>query len=116
RTCNFVNAPGLTAKLGLVLPVRLACVTSEADTVALPAVLSVTLNILVPLVSAAFAGKAAFASLDVIATVSFVLLTFQFASTALTVTLNGVPAVCGKGDPVLPVGVPGAAVSPGSNN
>src|SRR4029453_13051550 len=41
---------------------------------------------------------------------------FQLASTALTVTLKGVPAACGLGVPVLPVGVPGAAVSPGTGN
>src|SRR3989304_9516173 len=39
--------------------------------------------------------------------------TFQFASTAFTVTLKEVPAVCAVGDPVFPLGVPGAAVSPG---
>ena len=39
---------------------------------------------------------------------------FQLASTALTVTLNEPPAVCAVGVPVLPVAVPGAAVSPGS--
>src|SRR5437762_1138463 len=41
---------------------------------------------------------------------------FQFASTALTVTLKAAPAVCAVGVPVLPVTVPGAAVSPGTNN
>ena len=47
-------------------------------------------------------------------TVSVIELTrFQFASTALTVTLNAPPAVCAVGVPVLPVAVPGAAVSPG---
>src|SRR5438477_153138 len=45
----------------------------------------------------------------------WVLLTrFQLASTALTVTVNGVPAVWAVGVPVLPVAVPGAAVSPGN--
>ena len=39
--------------------------------------------------------------------------TFQFASTALTVTENDVPAVRADGDPVLPVALPGEAVSPG---
>ena len=66
---------------------------SVFDTVALPPVLRVTLNVLVPPESAALAGKIAFASLDVIATVSLVLIKFQFASTALTVTLKAVPAV-----------------------
>ena len=39
------------------------------------------------------AGSTALASLEVIATVSFVLIRFQLASTALTVTLKAVPAV-----------------------
>ena len=47
-------------------------------------------------------------------TVSVELTRFQLASTALTVTLNEPPAVCAVGVPVLPVAVPGAAVSPGS--
>ncbi len=39
---------------------------------------------------------------------------FQFASTALTTTpLNEVPAVCAVTLPLLPVAVPGAAVSAG---
>jgi len=41
---------------------------------------------------------------------------FQLASTALTVTVNTVPAVLAVGVPVLPVAVPGAAVSPGASN
>ena len=43
------------------------------------------------------------------------LMIFQLASTAFTVMPLGmaVPAVCAVGVPVLPVGVPGAAVSPG---
>src|SRR6516165_9280128 len=48
--------------------------------------------------------------------VSLVLITFQFASTALTVTLKAVPAVCAEGVPVLPVLLPGAAVSPGTRS
>ena len=39
---------------------------------------------------------------------------FQWASTALTVTVTRSPALTGVGVPVLPVGVPGAAVSPGN--
>src|SRR2546426_316983 len=46
----------------------------------------------------------------------WVLLTaFQLASTALTVTLKAVPALCAVGVPVLPVALPGAAVSPGTS-
>src|SRR5258707_11111369 len=40
----------------------------------------------------------------------------QFASTAFTVTVNAVPAVRAVGDPVFPLAVPGAAVSPGINS
>ena len=78
---------------GLVLPGIAAWVTSEAVTVELPAVLSVTLKVPLPLVRAALAGKLAFTSLEVIATVSLVLIKFQFASTVRTVTLKAVPAV-----------------------
>src|ERR1043165_3822863 len=41
---------------------------------------------------------------------------FQFASTALTVTLNAAPAIWAEGVPVFPVAVPGAASSPGASN
>ena len=41
---------------------------------------------------------------------------FQLASTALTVTVNGLPDACELGVPVLPLAVPGAAVSPGSRS
>src|SRR5438552_3883827 len=85
----------------------------DAVTVALPAVLAVMLKLLVPPTRAALAGRAALESLELIATVSFVLITFQFASTALTVTLKAVPAVCAVGVPVFPLAVPGVAVSPG---
>src|ERR1051325_8383174 len=42
--------------------------------------------------------------------------TFQFASTAFMVIASGAPADCAVGVPVLPVVVPGAAVSPGTSN
>src|SRR5438094_2475674 len=42
-----------------------------------------------------------------------VLTKFQLASTAFTVTFNEIPAICAVGEPVLPLPVPGAAVSPG---
>src|SRR6266404_5280745 len=45
-----------------------------------------------------------------------VLTRFQLASTALTVTLNGVSDVSAVGVPVLPVEVPAEAVSPGTNS
>src|SRR5206468_3403780 len=53
------------------------------------------------------------ASVEVIAIVSVEVTGFQFASTALTVTVKLEPAPCADGLPVLPVPVPGAAVSPG---
>src|SRR5712664_3525022 len=90
-------------------------VRSEAVTVWLPAVLSVTLKDLVPASSAALDGSAALASEEVIAAVSFALvIRFQFPSTAATVTLNAAPAVWAVGVPVLPLVVPGAALSPGA--
>src|SRR5439155_3518 len=117
RICSLVNAPTLSAIAGLVLAVLVPSVISLAVTVALPAVLSVTLRLLVPLTSAALAGAAALPSLEVMPTVWVTLVTtFQLASTALTVTLKAAPAVCADGAPVLPVALPGEAVSPGTNS
>ena len=93
RSWSLVNAPALTVIGELVLMAIAECVVFEAVTVAVPAVFSVTLKLFVPELSAALAGKTALASLEVIATVSFVLIRFQLASTALTVTLKAVPAV-----------------------
>src|SRR5438309_1628900 len=84
--------------------------------VALPAVLSVTLKLFTPLTNTALAGNAAFRSLELRATVSLVLTRFQFASTALTVTLKAVPAIWEVGAPVLPLVVPGDSDSPGLSN
>ena len=84
--------------------------------VRLPAVLSVTLKVWVPEAKAALAGMVALLSLEVIPTVSLVLTRFQFASTALTVTMKEVPAVWAMAVPVLPVPVPAAALSPGTSN
>src|SRR2546430_1020159 len=79
------------------------------------AVLKVTLKATVPAVRAVLAGRVGLGAEDVMPTVSVtVLTTFQFASTAFTVTLNAVPAVCALGAPLLPVAVPGAEVSPGA--
>src|SRR5438132_11013611 len=81
------------------------------------AVLKVTLKATVPALKAVLAGRAGFGAEEVRPTVSLrVLTTFQLASTAFTVTLNAVPAICALGVPVLPVAEPGAAVSPGANN
>src|SRR5262249_26690092 len=54
--------------------------------------------------------------LAVIPTVSVALTRFQLASTALTVTLKLVKALCAVGVPVLPVALPAEAVSPGTSN
>ena len=108
-------APGSTATAGLESAVLVPSVMSVTVAVWLPAVGNVTAKVRVPAASAAFAGNVAFASLDVMPTVSTTeLTTFQFASTAFTVTLNAVPAACARRCPVLPAVDPGAAVSPGS--
>jgi hypothetical protein len=112
-----VNVPAFTVKDGLVLAGFVLSVVSLAVTVALPAVFNVTLKVFVPDTSGALLGMVALLSDDVIATVSLTVeTTFQSASTALTLALNAVPAVSAEGEPVLPVAVPGAAVSPGINN
>src|SRR3954469_24827845 len=112
-SCSLLNAPALIVADGLVFAVLEPSLESVAVTVALPAVLAVTENVFVPATSAAFAGSAAFASELVIAIVSVEVTGFQLASTALTVTVKLEPAVWVEGLPVLPVPVPGAAVSPG---
>ena len=88
-----------------------------AVTVKLPVVLKKTRNDRVPAASAAFGGRVAVESLEVIPTVSVIALTrFQLVSTTLTVTLTAVKVLCPMGVPVLPVALPGAAVSPGTSN
>ena len=117
KICSLVKSPALTVIAGLVLDVLVPSVISLAVSVALPAVFSVTLKVCVPAVSAVLEGKLALESLEEIPTKSVrVLTTFQFVSTAFTVTLKAVPAVCTVGTPVLPLVVPGAAVSPGTRS
>src|SRR6266581_4507418 len=112
-----LGAPPPTVMAGLVLGVLEGWLISEAVTDELPAALSVTLEVFVPATSAALAGKMALVSEELIPTVSVMVLTrFQFTSTALTVTLKGVAAAWALGVPVLPLIVPGVAVSPGTNN
>src|SRR5262249_41739483 len=80
-----------------------------------PLVLSVAERVLVPATRAVLAGSTALLSDEVKPTVLVTVFTrFQFASTALTVTLKAVPAVWAVGAPVLPVALPGEAVSPGA--
>ena len=66
---SWVAGPA-TVRGALVLGALLVSVLSVAVTVAIPAVLSVTLNVWVPFTKAAGAGNAALESLDVIPTVS----------------------------------------------
>src|SRR6266516_4909090 len=88
RICNLVTAPGLTMIAGLVLAVLLPSVESAAVTVQLPAVLFVRDKDLVPDTKDVLAGNTALESLEVRPTVSVApVIKFQFASTALTVTL-----------------------------
>src|SRR5664280_3274455 len=113
-SCSFANPP-LTAIAALMLAVLVPSSMSVAVTVRLPRVLKATLNVLVPDASTAFAGSVAAGSLEVIPTRSFEPTAFHCASTALTVTSKAVPRDWGEGVPVLPVVVPGAAVSPGTS-
>jgi len=55
--------------------------------------LSVTVKVCAPATSAALAGNVAVTSLEVMPIVSVALTAFQFASTALTVTSKGTPAI-----------------------
>ena len=114
RIWSLVNAPALIVVEGLVLAVIAPLLMSVAVNVCEPAVFAVTERVLVPATSAVLAGSVALASVEVMPTVSVELTGFQLASTALTVTLKELPAVCALGAPVLPEAVPGAAVSPGS--
>ena len=84
-----LNAPALIVVEGLVFAVFAPLVMSVDVNVAVPAVFAVTEKVFVPATSAALAGSAAFASVEVMPTVSVEETRFQFASTALTVTLNG---------------------------
>src|SRR5438046_10018677 len=101
---SFLGVPPPTVIAGLVLVVLLVSVRSLAVKVLLPTVLRVTLSVLVPETNAVMAGRMALLSEELRLTVSeMVSLRFQLASTALTVTLNGVPGDCGAGEAVLPV-------------
>jgi hypothetical protein len=113
---SFVAKAELTVIDGLVFAVFDPSVTSVAVTVFVPAVFRVTLNVFIPPTSAASLGNVAAPSLEVMWTVSVDLTGFQFASAALTVTVKAVPAARAVGVPVFPFPVPGAAVSPGTNN
>ena len=94
NNCSFVNVPALMVIEELVLGVLVPSVTSLAVIVRPPAVLQVTVKVCVPPINEALAGNRALLSLEVILTVSVAVeMIFQFASTALTVTLNEEPEV-----------------------
>ena len=93
RTWSFAKPPALIVVDGLVFGLFAPSVESVAVNVAVPAVFGVTEKVFVPATSAALAGSVAFGSVEVMPTVSVELTGFQFASTALTVTLNDEPAV-----------------------
>src|SRR3989441_275842 len=123
--CNFTNAPALIVTLALVLAVS-AAAASVAVTVRVPAALKVKLDKEAvpatrprfPAVTPLSSAMVALASELVIVTFGVaVLTTFQLASTALTTIplAIAVPAVCAVGAAtVLPVAVPGSALSPGN--
>ena len=94
RICSLVNAPALAVMAGLVFAVLVPSVTLLALTVQLPAVLKVTVKFLVPEAKVLFAGCVSFGSVVVmlIVFVGAEPTTFQFASTALTVTVKPLPA------------------------
>src|SRR5262249_26434326 len=99
----------------LVCGVLVPSVTSLAAAVAVPEVFGVTLRLLGRATRGVLPGSEALASEQVKATVWETLVTtFQFASTAFTVMLKAVPAVCAVGVPVFPEAVPGAGISPGA--
>src|SRR5437879_3379457 len=112
---SLLAAPGVTVIGVLVLAVLVPSVMSVAVTVCVPTVLSVTLAVRVPADNAPLAGRMALESLEVSPTVWVLLTRFHAASTERIVTLYAVPAAWAVGVPVLPVAVPGATVSPGTN-
>src|SRR5258706_2296515 len=84
--------------------------------VKLPPAFRITRKTPVPATSWSGAGSEALASEDRIWIECVTVGTSAHeASHALTVTKNGTPAVCGRGVPVLPEGLTGAAISPGIN-
>ena len=73
NNCSFTKPAALTGMPGVVLGLLLPLEVSVAVTVGLPPVLSVTLKVPVPLASAVLAGSTAFASDEVMPTVSVTL-------------------------------------------
>ena len=112
-----VLATTVTEIFGEVFAVFKGSVTSEAVRACGPGVLNVTGSTTVPASRGVSAGKVARPSVEVMATVSVtVSMRFQNSSTAFTVTPNATPTGRSVGVPVLPVTVPGTAVSPGASS
>ncbi len=115
-TANVEGAAAATVMPALVPAVFVPSVTSLAVSVCVPAVRSSTENVPLPADSAASAGSTAAPSLELRWTTSLTApATLKKASTACTCTSKAAPAVCDEGVPVLPLAVPGAAVSPGTS-
>ena len=109
--CELSDAYGST----VLTPGVLAPSVTSVAVIVLPVTVSkVTVKVAAPATSGASAGSVP-VSVLVMLIVSDELTTRQTESQELTVTLNGTPGVCASGVPVLPVGVFGAAVSPGNN-
>jgi len=90
NNCRRAKLPGVTVTDGLVLAVLVASLTSVAVTVRLPAVFRVTLKVRVPLSRAAFAGKLALLSDEVMPTMSILAISF-----AIQTPPRASSAVCG---------------------
>src|SRR5882672_6324974 len=112
-----VNCAEPTAIAGLVLGVLVPSSRSVAVRVKLPLALNETVRLVVPAARAVAVGSVAVVSLELSPIESLTVLTrFQKASTALTVTPKLTPASWALGVPVLPLALPGAALSPGTSN
>src|SRR6185436_12189695 len=102
---------------GLVLGVLVPSSRSVAVRVKPPLALNATVRLVVPAARTVLGGSMAVASLELRTTVSLTVLTrFQKASAALTVTAKELPTIWALGVPVLPLRLPGAALSPGTSN
>lgn len=101
----------------LVLDVIPPLLASAAVIVLEPVVTSASVKLTAPEERAVFGGIVALPLVEVkwILSAGAPETIFQLASTAFTVTVKSVPALCDAGVPVFPVEEPGEAVSPGSN-
>src|SRR5690242_19539621 len=108
------GAAAATARLGVVDAVFVESVTSLTVRVCVLLDAKVAEKAPVPDVRAKLAGKVAIVSVDVTATLSVTLTTFQWASTALTRAATGtLTRVSWGGSSSFPVALPGSASSPG---